>query len=56
LPTIVFSHQGLAGGITNSKQVCSILEQANQRAGKKQVIACLSGHHHADYVTKLLQS
>jgi predicted phosphodiesterase len=54
LPVIVFVHQSLErednGGVQNGGEVREILEKANARAGKRQVIACFSGHHHRDYV------
>ncbi len=57
-PTIVICHQSLEstrGGVRNGAEVREILEQANQKAGRRKVIACLSGHHHTDYV-KTIQS
>jgi len=51
LPTIIFSHQSLEdkGGIANGEAIRKMLEDANQAAGRKKVIACFSGHHHIDY-------
>jgi len=51
LPTVVFSHQSLEdpGGIANGEAIRRILEEANQAAGRKKVVACFSGHHHIDY-------
>ena len=54
LPIIVFVHQSLEredkGGVQNGGEVRVVLEKANARAGKRQVVACFSGHHHRDYV------
>ncbi|MBN2130672.1 MAG: metallophosphoesterase [Sedimentisphaerales bacterium] len=51
LPTVIFSHQSLEdpGGIANGEAIRKILEDANQAAGRKKVVACFSGHHHIDY-------
>lgn len=51
LPTIVFSHQGLAHeawGVKNRRNVQLILEAANEEAGFQKVIACFNGHNHVD--------
>lgn len=57
LPIIVFVHQSLErenkGGVQNGGEVRDILEKANTRAGKRQIIGCFSGHHHRDYVRTL---
>jgi len=55
LPTIIFSHQSLEnpGGLENGPAIRAILEQANQQAGFRKVVACFSGHHHADYYTAI---
>ena len=56
LPTFVFSHQTLEnedGGVANQREVRQILEAANQRAGFTKIVACLSGHHHTDYHTRI---
>ncbi|MDG2380937.1 MAG: metallophosphoesterase [Pirellulaceae bacterium] len=57
LPTIVFVHQSPErpedGGLENGKQVQEILEQANQNQARKKVVACLSGHHHRDYLRQI---
>ena len=55
LPTIIFSHQSLddKGGVANGADVRAILEQANQAAGRRKVIACFSGHHHMDYCRQI---
>ena len=52
-PTFIFSHQSIenAGGVENGKVIRSILEEANRKANFRKVIACFSGHHHADYYT-----
>ncbi len=51
-PTLVYSHQSLeaAGGVANAQQVRDVLQQANRQAGWTKVFACLSGHHHTDYL------
>ena len=50
-PTFIFSHQSVenAGGVENGQAIRSILEETNREAGFRQVVACFSGHHHADY-------
>ncbi len=51
LPTLVFSHQGLAHdafGIKNRTAIQIILENANAKAGFQKVIACFNGHNHID--------
>ncbi len=57
LPVIVFVHQSLEredkGGVQNGDEVREIMEKFNVRVGKRQVIACFSGHHHRDYVRTL---
>jgi 3',5'-cyclic AMP phosphodiesterase CpdA len=57
LPVIVFVHQSLEreskGGVQNGASVRAVLEEANQRQEKRQVVACLSGHHHRDYVRRI---
>lgn len=56
-PIIVLSHQSLEresqGGVQNGGAVRKLLEAANQRAGRRQVVACFSGHHHRDYVRQI---
>lgn len=49
-PVVVFSHQGLqtAGGVENCAAIRKILEEANEAAGKRKVLACFNGHHHVD--------
>ncbi|GGW45789.1 metallophosphoesterase family protein [Arenibacter certesii] len=53
-PTIIVCHQSLERehdwGVTNGDQIRSIIGQANMDDNKAKVIACLSGHHHEDYV------
>jgi len=47
----IFSHQSIenTGGLENGQAIRSILQEANSQAGFKKVVACFSGHHHADY-------
>ncbi len=54
-PTLVLSHQSLENpsGVDNARAVREILEEANRQAGRRKVIACLSGHHHIDYATTI---
>ena len=51
-PCILFSHQSLEapGGIANGDEIRNILENSTIKPGQSKVIACLSGHHHTDYV------
>lgn len=51
-PTIVFIHQSLENeeGIANNADIRTILEKEKLQNGKTKVIACLSGHHHTDYM------
>jgi calcineurin-like phosphoesterase family protein len=52
--TIIFSHQSLEGdGIENRAEIRKILEDENNSAGFKKVIACFSGHHHTDYAGQI---
>ncbi|MEM7372089.1 MAG: metallophosphoesterase [Bacteroidota bacterium] len=56
LPTIVFSHQGLAHdlwGVKNRRQIQLLLEAANEEAGFSKVIACFNGHNHVDDCRKI---
>lgn len=51
LPTLVFSHQGLAHdafGIKNRTRIQKLFEAINKQAGKTKVIACFNGHNHVD--------
>ena len=50
-PTFIFSHQSIenTGGLENGLAIRSILQEANREAGFRKVVACFSGHHHADY-------
>lgn len=50
-PTFIFSHQSIenAGGVENGQAIMRIIEEANREAGFRKVVACFSGHHHADY-------
>lgn len=52
-PTFIFSHQSIenAGGVENGQAIRTILEEANREANFQKVVACFSGHHHADYYT-----
>ncbi|MCG8318556.1 MAG: metallophosphoesterase [Cytophagales bacterium] len=55
-PTIVFSHQSLEtpeGGVANNAEIRKILEGQKNASGQTKVIACLSGHHHTDYVKEI---
>ena len=54
-PAIIFSHQSLEDfhGVENGTEVRRVLEAANEAAGYRKVVACLSGHHHIDYHRKL---
>ncbi|WP_299537543.1 metallophosphoesterase [Ulvibacterium sp.] len=51
-PTIVFIHQSLEAdtGIANKEKIRAILENNRLPHGGPKVIACLSGHHHTDYM------
>ena len=55
LPTIVFSHQALdaASEIENCAEVRKTLEQAENKAGQKKVVACFCGHHHDDQLNEI---
>ena len=50
-PTFIFSHQSIenTGGLENGLAIRNILQEANREAGFRKVVACFSGHHHADY-------
>lgn len=50
-PTFIFSHQSIenAAGVENGEAIRSILEETNRKTGYRKVLACFSGHHHADY-------
>ena len=54
-PTIVFSHQSLEAesGVANNAEIRAILEEPKTNNGDPKVIACLSGHHHTDYVKQI---
>ena len=54
-PTIVFSHQSLEakGGIANREEIRNILEKHTIKNEQPKVVACLSGHHHTDYVKSI---
>ena len=57
LATVVFVHQSIEresdGAIKNGGAIRKILEDANQSAGERKVVACFSGHHHRDYVRQI---
>ncbi len=56
LPTLIFSHQTLedpSGGVANAAEIRTILEEANLESGRSKIIACLCGHEHTDYHTKI---
>lgn len=53
-PVVVFTHPcinsyWMAGAETTRANVLNILSEENKRAGWQKVIACFSGHHHADH-------
>lgn len=54
-PIVIFSHQSLENqsGVQNGANIRATLEQANDKAGFRKVIACFSGHHHRDYVRQI---
>ena len=54
-PTILFSHQSLEskGGIANRKEIRNIIENSITKSGHPKVVACLSGHHHTDYLKSI---
>ncbi|NOY43002.1 MAG: alkaline phosphatase [Planctomycetes bacterium] len=56
-PTIVFVHQSPErpnkGGLENGAVVRQIMENANQKARRRKVIACFTGHHHRDYMRRI---
>jgi len=49
LPTFIFSHQSLLGGIPNGTYVQRILERENERCGFRKILACFNGHNHRDF-------
>lgn len=56
LSTFVFSHQTIEneeGGVANFPEIRKILEEINNSKKKAKVIACFSGHHHTDYMTRI---
>lgn len=55
LPVILFSHQSLEDkwGVENQKDIRKILEDENQKTGKKKVLACFNGHSHLDWAEKI---
>ncbi len=46
---IIFSHQCLENTVGNREEVRRILEDENQAAGFKKVVAAFSGHDHTNY-------
>ena len=54
-PTILFSHQSLEakGGVANRKEIRTIIENYTTKSGHPKVVACLSGHHHTDYLKSI---
>jgi len=54
-PVLVFSHQSLEDpeGVENGGHVRAVLEEANEAAGWRKVVACFSGHHHIDCCTRI---
>jgi len=55
-PTIVFVHQSietLYREVDNNEEIRAILEQATISGKQSKVIACLSGHHHTDYMKEI---
>lgn len=55
-PTFVFSHQSLLNykmGVKNRMKIQQVMEDANQKAGFQQVIACFNGHDHIDFHHRL---
>ena len=54
-PTILFSHQSLEakGGVANRKETRTIIENYTTKSGHPKVVACLSGHHHTDYLKSI---
>ena len=55
-PTIVLLHQSIEapeGGVANQEEIRNILEDATISKNQSKVIACLSGHHHDDYMKEI---
>ncbi len=54
-PILVLSHQSAenAEGLDNGAEVRALLEQANERAGYRRVVACFSGHHHLNDLVRV---
>ncbi|MBD5375262.1 MAG: hypothetical protein HDR77_07280 [Bacteroides sp.] len=46
---IIFSHQCLENTVGNREEIRKILEDENERAGFKKVVAAFSGHDHTNY-------
>ncbi len=55
MSTILFVHQSLEAefGIANGREIRSVIEEARFESGKPKVVACLTGHHHTDYVREI---
>lgn len=46
---VIFSHQSLDRVVGNREEVRKVLEEENERAGFKKVVAAFSGHNHSNY-------
>lgn len=46
---IIFSHQSLEKTVNNRTEIQQVLEDANESAGYKKVVAAFSGHDHTSY-------
>lgn len=51
-PVIIFSHQSLDAsyGVKNRSEIRKIIENIKFENGSSKVLACISGHHHDDYI------
>ncbi len=52
-PTVVFSHQPLNSGISNTKEIIQIFSESGKINTAGRVIACFNGHDHADQVKQV---
>lgn len=52
-PSVLFSHQPLNSGISDSKEVMALFTESGQKNPAGRVIACFNGHDHADQVKKI---
>jgi len=54
-PVIIFSHQSLDAnsGIKNRDEIRKIIESIKFKNDSTKVIACISGHHHDDYIQSI---